>query len=356
MGSGHAGANTGQGLANDGQAAIWDPVAGEGADAFTEVDPPSIPLDDPAHHADSTKLRPAPIFCAGQVQLADGRILIAGGNLDLVGHGLQLMYLFDPATEQWIREPNMVRYRWYPTLTRMADGRVAIVGGLDETHGDANSVELYPAPGTPVPGVDAGAATSGLKTSQIAFRSSGVYPIGYLMPSGRLSSAYGGAGQIALFEPSTKRWVERTPSNVAYGSYPSSFLRPSGPDGPHEIIQVGGSKVNAQGEEVVTASGFVVDPEQETAWRTAPPLNVARRNATAVQLPDGSAVIVNGGSSALRFPSANGAPPSNVEQRKVELWDPKTGKWTVGPPSVVPRGYHSVALLLPDGQIGRAHV
>ena len=42
---------------------------------------------------------------------------------------------FDPWTETWTRYADMPHGRWYPTLTELADGRVLIVGGWDETGG-----------------------------------------------------------------------------------------------------------------------------------------------------------------------------------------------------------------------------
>ena len=38
-------------------------------------------------------------------------------------------------------------------------------------------------------------------------------------------------------------------------------------------------------------------------------------------------------------------------ERAVELYDPVTGSWRVGPSQVETRAYHSTALLLPDGRV-----
>ena len=81
---------------------------------------------------------PANIWCAGQTHLADGSILVAGGNLEYSTvsagfKGLNKMYTFDPFTETWTEQPDMAHGRWYPTLTRLGDGKVVITSGLDET-------------------------------------------------------------------------------------------------------------------------------------------------------------------------------------------------------------------------------
>jgi hypothetical protein len=356
VGPGSSG-NNGQGLENDGQATVWDPARGTSAAAFTAVDPPPIPLDDPQGRPGYTTPRPAPLFCAGQVQMADGRVLIAGGNLEASGggFGLRILFVFDPRTDSWVREPNMQRGRWYPTTTRLPSGRIAILGGQDEAGAAVKSFELYPADGLGIPGIDAGAATTGLATSEpAAQQDQGMYPFSFVLPTGRLAMTTWGAGPTALFEPTTGRWVQRTTANLTLnGSYATAFLRPGDERGSDEVISTGGNVTGPPpfSQPAVTANAWALAPERERAWRRQPPINVARRNATAVLLPDGGAVLVGGGQESLRFPLLFGNLPSNLEQRRVELWDAATGTWTLGPAAQVPRGYHSIALLLPDGRV-----
>lgn len=356
MGSGHgvgpgAQGNTGQGLINDGQATVWDPALGEGLAAFKEVDPPPIPLDDPFNRPESGVPRPAPLFCAGQVQLTDGRVLIAGGNLEAAspGYGLKILFLFDPQTDSWVREPDMIRNRWYPTLTRMPDGRVAILGGQDEAGRSVASFELYPNEATPVSGLTPGAPLTGIQTSEpTPRRDNGMYPHTMVLPSGRLASSSWGGGPMALWEPTTQRWVTRNTQQLAInGSYATAFPRPGDQNGTTELIQAGGNVSNWWGPSL-SNQVFAIRPEQEKTWRTQPALNVARRNSTAVLLPDGTAVNVGGGGVDLRF---SGNQPANLPQKQIELWDPATGKWNLGPAQEIPRGYHSIALLLADGRV-----
>ncbi len=44
----------------------------------------------------------------------------------------------------------------------------------------------------------------------------------------------------------------------------------------------------------------------------------------------------------------------NGAQRQVELYDPATKKWRLGPAQVEDRGYHSTAILLPSGKVWSA--
>ena len=70
----------------------------------------------------------------------------------------------------------------------------------------------------------------------------------------------------------------------------------------------------------------------------------ARRQLNATLLPDGK-VLVTGGSSGPGFDdSSNPVFPA-------EIWDPATKMWSTMASLSVLRGYHSTAVLLPDGRV-----
>jgi hypothetical protein len=98
------------------------------------------------------------LFCSGHVQLADGKVFIAGGNVTGMSQhgGLQGTFLFEPVGAQpagptgcpfgWgvdvgsgtydvSQSPFMEYDRWYPTLTALGDGRVLISGGYSTVQG-----------------------------------------------------------------------------------------------------------------------------------------------------------------------------------------------------------------------------
>src|SRR5215213_2118767 len=123
-------------------ALLWDPSKGTGPQSFKRVNPP----------VDPTTGQPVNIWCSGNSLLADGRVLVTGGNLQYTVEspgqkfaGLNHVYTFDPFSERWTRQPDMPHGRWYPTQMLLPDGRTFIMGGLDERgYGDKNEdIELF---------------------------------------------------------------------------------------------------------------------------------------------------------------------------------------------------------------------
>jgi len=74
------------------------------------------------------------------------------------------------------------------------------------------------------------------------------------------------------------------------------------------------------------------------------PLNRARSFSNAVVLPDGKVLAIGGMVIPLPFSDTTAVTVP-------EIWDPATGKWTLLVDQLVPRTYHSVALLLPDATV-----
>src|SRR5664279_6173913 len=77
-------------------------------------------------------------------------------------------------------------------------------------------------------------------------------------------------------------------------------------------------------------------------YTPAAPLTMPRMHLCATLLPD-RGVLVNGG--AMMEESAVEAALA------AEIYQPGTGTWTMAATSRVPRLYHSVALLMPDGKV-----
>ena len=82
-------------------------------------------------------------------------------------------------------------------------------------------------------------------------------------------------------------------------------------------------------------------------------MTLPRSYQNTVLLPDGSMVAVGGGIGDTPADEKYAIDP-NGRQRQVELYNPATKKWRLGPAQVEDRGYHSTALLLPNGRVWSA--
>lgn len=87
------------------------------------------------------KVIPTPddMFCAGHVQLKDGRVLVMSGNKGCpsadgtIGYqGYKDPYIFDPETETYTKTNDMNDGHWYPSATILGNGDVIGFGGLRE--------------------------------------------------------------------------------------------------------------------------------------------------------------------------------------------------------------------------------
>ena len=73
-------------------------------------------------------------------------------------------------------------------------------------------------------------------------------------------------------------------------------------------------------------------------------MQYARQFANAVVLPNGEVMVIGGNTSGLKF-SDTGAVLTP------EIWNPTTGAWRTVANMAIPRAYHSLALLLPNGTV-----
>ena len=116
----------------------------------------------------------------------------------------------------------------------------------------------------------------------------------------------------------------------------TAVLVPAGPDGAHQVVQLGGSDLPANNPTAVaSAEVFDTATDQWTVHNQGDTfaLNEPRSHANTVLLPDGSMVEVGGGlgSATPADPGTNGAPgqwAAEDAQKQIELWDPATKKWT----------------------------
>jgi hypothetical protein len=332
---------------------LWDPSTG----AITV-------LGSPARHD---------LFCCGHAFLADGRLLAAGGTRSWGGvshpshgvnfEGLRQAAIFDPAapggTNPWTPVARLCPERgqtrgggsWYPTLATLPDGKILKMGGppeFEDSRHNNRTLELFD-PGTGR-WTDQGAAADIPASDTIDLPQ---YPRLHVLPNGRVFCATpiegppGGPGwQSWTWNPSTRAWasVGSGPGGEYVGFDTSSVLLPLKRANNYRARVL---YTNRPDPKIIDLS--LPGPTwQSTSPRalsdpvTGPPL---RCHATAVILPDATVLVIGGHSDPK-----NWDPPVLT----VEKFDPSTDTWSTLATAAVPRVYHSVALLLPDGRVWTA--
>ncbi len=343
---------------NVGEAALWSPWLGTGPNAFQAVTPPVIDVDGPGGQPPA----PAPFFCSGLSQLPDGQVLVAGGNLiygdtfDDDGYtkfaGLQTIFTFDPFTETWTQQPSMANGRWYPTQTLLPDGRTIISGGLSDVPpgGVQNkTLEIFNPPST-----FGGQGT--IDQNPGPNKNFGLYPRTFTLNSGNVLFAGPQLAHTWKLDTTSFTW-NGYPHMSRNRQYGNAVRLPGGPSGSDTFTELGGYDTNPppDGSSFHPATDTTETTDAAVAapsWTPGASWNVARANSNTVLLPDGSMVTVGGGSGYADNGGGGGyVTYADGRARQVELYDPATNSWTLGPAQEEDRAYHSTAVLLPDGRV-----
>jgi Domain of unknown function (DUF1929) len=327
------------GKENAGRAYLWDPSLGTGPNAFKAVPPPIVDLPDGLNEP-----RPAPIFCAGHAYLPNGMVAIFGGNFGgNNGAGARFALVFDPWHEKWLRQQDMATGRWYPTVVEGADGRQVIMSGQTELGWGVPSplIERFPTAGAEVPYEKNYTEANPVEQwtgTDAPFRMD--YPQLFSLNDGRIYGFGRDADQQFVFDPQKQT---RTPlPNRPDGGlrmYGSAVALPNGTKGPDSVLILGGDKDDPN---TYLFSGG--------RWTKSTPRAFGRAMDDTLILPNGLLFTVNGSYGIRNYGFGDLNPNADLKYRQTEMRD-ATGKWTLGPAQRLPRGYHSNAVLLPDGRI-----
>ena len=169
------------------------------------------------------------LHCAGQSTLADGRVIVVGGQNGSPHDGTNITALFDPVTQTWTRGADMTDLRWYATSTTLPDGRVLATSG-DAPDGTRSTVpELYD------PATDSWTRLTG------AVRDQGLYPFMFVLPNGRTYEAGSKTGTATINVSGAGSWTAGPTAPYATSGYsesavmylPGKILRAGGGDPAH---------------------------------------------------------------------------------------------------------------------------
>lgn len=314
-----------QAVLPNGKVLMWDSVGGAAAESYQDHTFTRAAVWNP--QTDTYKqvnVIGYNIFCSGYIQLADGRVLVAGGNKDSALAGIVQTHIFDWRTDTWSRGPDMAAGRWYPSVAALSNGEAVIVGGGPAT------AEVY--------------QTNGTLRGLTGFTSYAdrAYPFLVPRPDGRVqlvgpttnTSTMSTTGTGALTATSTRDGIDRS-----YGSFATFDVG--------KVLVAGGGNISEDGQTTVpTRTATVVDVNSGTSVRSTNSMSVGRRQFNATALADGS-VLATGGQSN----SDDGLVDLQYPVFAAERWNPATAAWTVLSSASRVREYHSSATLLPDGRV-----
>ena len=317
------------------------------------------------------------MFCSDNVQLADGRILVAGGTRwyeepNIPGtpygtpelQGLRLTQVFDPTTNAFTRVAPMNNGRWYPDLVIEGSGNVFVGGGvrkLIQTDGtNVKQTETYDVAAnkwTVNPGGDAALP---------------LFPRFHLLPDG--SIYYDGAGQMwgpageaadeALYslhqsydpsynDPVTGHW--RVFGLGTYGARSGAFsvlLPLKAPYTQAEVLTGGGTVGPPPGGYAATNFSEISHFTSGAAgamtptFSAGPMLTQDRWFSSTVTLPNDAVAVFNGANKDEVVDPGN-----ESAVRMAEWYTPWDGQFHALSPDNRDRTYHNTAVLLPDGSV-----
>ncbi|MFD4394449.1 galactose oxidase-like domain-containing protein [Kitasatospora sp. NPDC058478] len=327
------------GKENAGRAFLWDPAKGTGKDAFKQVTPPVSDMPDGLNEP-----RPVPFFCSGHSFLPNGMLGVFGGNLGgNGGTGAKLSLVFDPWTETWTRNPDMSVGRWYPSVVTGADGRQLIMSGQSELgHGTPTPVvERFPAKGFPVP---QGKNDTPKNTPVERFKADAPFTTDYPhLFSLNDGNVYGFGRQPTeqwRFDPVAESRSDLTARpDGRPRNYGSAVMLPGGVNGPDSALILGGDRDNPSTLRFSNGS-----------WTAEKSRAFGRTQDDTLLLPNGRLMTVNGAYDIRDYGNGPYNPNADLKYRQVELRDDQ-GNWKLGPVQRLPRGYHSNAVVLPDGRV-----
>lgn len=274
------------------------------------------------------------MFCPGIAMLADGRVLVTGGS------NAEKASIYDPATDQWSATTSMNIARGYQAMTLLSTGEAFVLGGSWSGTASTDKAGEVWSPDTrtwrKLPGVPAAPALT-------------ADPAGPYRADNHMWLHATSGGRVLQLGPSKQmNWI----STTGAGSITSAGTRADSPDAMTgnavaydigKLLTLGGSPAYEKTPATRRAYTVSVSGSTVQAARSGD-MEHARAFSNSVVLPDGKVAVFGGQAYPVPFSDATSV-------LTPELWDPATGRFTPLASMAVPRNYHSVANLLPDGRI-----
>jgi hypothetical protein len=321
-----------QAVLPNGKVLIWDSVGEQAPEQMPTNNFTRAAVWNPTNNTyKSVNVPNYNIFCAGYTQLADGNVLVAGGNKNAALDGIVQTHLFNWKTETWSRGPDMAAARWYPAVQALGNNEAVIVGG-----------------GPAIPEVYQTDAKLRRLTNASGY-SDRLYAFLTTRPNGQVE-LMGPPGEMNTIDTSGTGAIvaTKTRDNIArtYGGFATYDIG--------KVLVAGGGDITEGNQtHVPTKTSYMVDvsdtntkPPVTTVTKTPTDMSVGRRQHNLTVLADGS-VLATGGMSKATNANVDLTNPVFAAER----WDPASKTWTVLSSASRVREYHSSATLLPDGRV-----
>ena len=304
---------------------------------------------DPATRTGHFITPPENIWCGGQTMLADGRVFLAGGNLrypdpnaapGFTGwQGTLTTYTYLPTTESFVKQPDMRQGRWYPTTTRLADNRVVITSGVDQTGSNQlnNDVEIF-TPSASLTGV-------GSITLATSHTESGLYPLQFLLAGTSMLQAGPAQSGSYLYNPQADQWSLQSSMLGPHFEYGNGIIYTDASlPTPRQVIMVAGGLMYSAA--TVTGNEWFDGNYPGNGWQPFPKWLQPRHNSNTVILPDGKLLTIGGNRGLGTYED----PLLETEMYSTAPTD-TGGRWQTMAPHAIQAAYHSSAILLPDATV-----
>lgn len=270
--------------------------------------------------------------CVGLATRTDSTIVFIGGaDQDVYGPGTKFVKTWNSRTGSWSAMTQVLAdFRWYPSTTRLPDGRILTVGGGNENNPErTNSSELLN-PFT--------LTTSLTDTVQVGNEQSPIVVLydGTVLMTHRPPQ---------IFDPTTDQW-EPT------GDFVQGDRMPNGDHADHELVVLPEGNVVAIGYKSFTPGVFgdmveIYDPNAGT-WSLGTSTTPVRIRPETVLLPNKQILVLAG-------EKADSSDPTPVNQwgmtKLAHYYDPYSSTWRRLSDMNWFREYHATAVQVPDGRI-----
>jgi len=272
------------------------------------------------------------MFCPGTAMLADGRVLVNGGDTAAATS------IYDPVTNSWSTGSLMNIPRGYNADAVLDSGKVFTIGGSWNGGVGGKEGELWNpsgsgwatlpgAPADPMIGPDPQGVYRGDNHAWLFNTGGGV--VFQAGPSAQMNW-FNTNGQ-GSFTSAGNRGTDTYSMNGSAVMYDIK-----------RILKLGGAPAYQDANAVTSA--YTININSGVVVTQTGSLTYARSYQNSVVLPDGRVFVAGGQSYPVPFNDGQSILAG-------EMWSPATGSFSTMAAASTPPNYHSVALLLQDGRV-----